>query len=142
MSKNKKVLFFFLLFVFLILITWVVLKNLNFSFKKDSFPEKQNIQKDFFSENTFESREKIIGQILAKKLDIAEDKVSTLIAQESNNHVVGLYFISISEKETENGKFFGIINDSVDIIWYGDKNLDCEVLLKNNFSQEMIPNCF
>lgn len=142
MNKNKKILLIFSLFIFLGLIVWVFLKNSNFSFKKPSFSEKKEIQKDFFSENDFDDREKIIEQILAKNLNIDSEKISALIAQEDDSYVVGLYFTNISKDEIISGKFFGTINDSIEIVWYGSENLNCEVLLKNNFPQEMIYDCF
>ena len=142
MNKNKKILLIFSSFVFLILVVWVILENSNMSFENPSFSERKDYQKDFFSENSFEDREKIISQSLAKKFNAADDKVSVLIAQESDNHVTGLYFISISEEETASGKFFGVISNSVEIVWYGPENPNCEVLLKNSFSEEMAPSCF
>ncbi len=141
MNKNKKILFIFSFFIFLILIIWVFLENSNFSINKNSFLEEKKIQEDFFSENNFEDRENMINQELSKVFNIDRTKVSALIAQESDKYVVGLYFVN-TEEEALSGKFFGIINNSIEIVWHGSKKPDCEVLLKNNFPQEMIPDCF
>ncbi len=142
MNKNRKIILVFLLFIFLGLAIWIFLKNSNISFKKNYNSEEKKIQKDFFSENNFEDRERIISRNLAKSFNVNEEKVSILIAQENNNHVAGLYFIGVSEGETNSGKFFGTIDDSVEIVWYGANNPDCDILLKNNFPQEMISGCF
>lgn len=142
MNKNKKIILALSFLVVLILAGWIFLENSNFSFKRSPILKEKETQKDFFSENNFENREKIISQFLAKELGVSSEKVSVLIAQENNNHVVGLYFATLSEDENVSGKFFGVISNSIDIIWYGEKDPDCELLLKNNFSSEMIPGCF
>jgi len=142
MNKNKKIIFVFSLFVFLALAIWVFLENSDFSFKKPFVPKESNTQENFFSENNFEDREKMISQFLSQKIGIASEKVSVLIAQEDGNHVVGIYFAGLSEDKNISGKFFGVINNSIEIVWYGEENPDCELLLKNNFSSEMIPGCF
>lgn len=141
MNKNKKIIIFSLIFVCLILVALIIFKNGNFSLKEPIISGDSISQKDFFEEYTFENREKLISQILAKKLEVAEEEVSASIVLESQDHLVGFYFVN-SLNNSSQGKFFGVINKSINIVWFGADNINCEVLLKNNFSEEMAPTCF
>lgn len=141
MNKNKKIIIFSLLFICFVLIIWIIFKNLDFSSSGPSDSKGLANQEEVFEEHSFENKEKLISQTLSKKFGVKQEDVSASIALESKTHVAGFYFVN-SLNNSSKGKFFGIINKNVEIVWFGAENINCKVLLENNFPQEMIPSCF
>jgi len=137
--KNKKLLLIFLGIIILILISFFLLIILN---KKESFQDIS--QKETFMEKvSFEEREDIIASILIEKFKVSEGNISVFIARESFTHINGIFFIENSNnEEIFEGSFFATVSDSINIVWADQGAINCQIIIQNNFPQEMAPSCF
>ena len=95
---------------------------------------------------TFEEREDTVQGLLAQKFKVSLDKVSILIARESDTHMNGIFFIEglTSENETGafNGFFFATVSNNINIVWADKEMADCAVINTYSFPESMAPDCF
>lgn len=141
MNKNKKIFFIFLAIIIVLIALILVITS-----KREQNIGEQNgegdVTKNFIEKTTFEEREDIIKNLLMNKYK-ADEGVEVLIARESDNHINGIFFIeNMNNEEFFQGKFFAIINQSIEVVWSGDGPVDCEIISRYNFPLEMAQGCF
>ncbi len=111
--------------------------NKNFNKKSTKTPYK-----DFVEKTSFIEREAVVRDILTKKYQ-ESDSLEVYIGREDLGHLNGLFYAK--NKDNENvvqGKFFAVMGSELEIVWFGEGQADCDLLIYHKFPKEMAPLCF
>ena len=140
MLNKKNLIIVSSLFIFLLITIFVFF---SYSNKDKSAKVELKPEENFFSDYSFEERENFIKEQLVKKFNIKEDSLSVFIGRESEKHINGLFFIeNYKNKDFYNASFYVYIDNKLNIVWADEQEVDCSIIKKYEFSEEMAPFCF